>query len=113
MEQGAVGDGRDFRPVFHEKEVGPMSMALDLAPNSHVRANADVGKLPGWLDALRRPLARRAGRAISGGHRRSGLKEEIMEFPVEFELDVPEGTPESDVKQRYGAEAGAACERLC
>ena len=31
-----------------------------------------------------------------------------MEFLVDFELNVPEGTPESDVKQRESAEAAAA-----
>ena len=31
-----------------------------------------------------------------------------MEFLVDFELNVPEGTPESDVKQRGSAEAAAA-----
>jgi muconolactone delta-isomerase len=36
------------------------------------------------------------------------MKERVMEFLVEFELNVPEGTPESDVKQRESAEAAAA-----
>ncbi|MGZ6870350.1 MAG: muconolactone Delta-isomerase, partial [Frankiaceae bacterium] len=36
------------------------------------------------------------------------LKEEVMEFLVEFEVNVPEGTPEFDVKQRESAEASAA-----
>ena len=31
-----------------------------------------------------------------------------MEFLVDFELNVPEGTPEFDVKQRESAEAAAA-----
>ena len=31
-----------------------------------------------------------------------------MEFLVEFEVEVPEGTPESEVEQRSGAEASAA-----
>jgi Protein of unknown function (DUF3237)/Muconolactone delta-isomerase len=35
------------------------------------------------------------------------MKERVMEFLVEFELNVPEGTPESDVKQRESAEAAA------
>jgi muconolactone D-isomerase len=33
-----------------------------------------------------------------------------MEFLVEFELNVPEGTPESDVKLRVSAEAAASAE---
>jgi muconolactone delta-isomerase len=33
-----------------------------------------------------------------------------MEFLVEFEINVPEGTPESDVKQRESAEAAASAE---
>ena len=33
-----------------------------------------------------------------------------MEFLVEFELNVPEGTPESDVKQRESAEAAASAD---
>src|SRR3954468_18495068 len=35
-------------------------------------------------------------------------KEDIMEFLVEFELDVPDGTPEADVNNRKDAEASAA-----
>jgi muconolactone D-isomerase len=31
-----------------------------------------------------------------------------MEFLVEFEVDVPEGTPESEVRDRQEAEASAA-----
>jgi muconolactone delta-isomerase len=31
-----------------------------------------------------------------------------MEFLVEFEVDVPEGTPESEVQQRTRAESAAA-----
>jgi muconolactone delta-isomerase len=45
-----------------------------------------------------------------GGRRLSGLKEEVVEFLVEFDIDVPEGTPERDVKQREGAEAAASAD---
>jgi muconolactone delta-isomerase len=45
-----------------------------------------------------------------GGRRLSDLKEEVMEFLVEFELNVPEGTPESDVKQSKSAEAAASAD---
>jgi muconolactone delta-isomerase len=31
-----------------------------------------------------------------------------MEFLVEFEVEVPDGTPESEVERRNGAEASAA-----
>ena len=31
-----------------------------------------------------------------------------MEFLVEFEVNVPDGTPESEVKDRENAEASAA-----
>ena len=33
-----------------------------------------------------------------------------MEFLVEFQFNVPEGTPESEVKQRESAEAAAAAD---
>jgi muconolactone D-isomerase len=33
-----------------------------------------------------------------------------MEFLVEFDLQVPEGTPESEVKERASAEAAASAE---
>jgi len=33
-----------------------------------------------------------------------------MEFLVEFDLHVPRGTPESEVTQRYSAEAAASAE---
>jgi muconolactone delta-isomerase len=35
-------------------------------------------------------------------------KEDVMEFLVEFEVEVPEGTPESEVEQRTLAESTAA-----
>jgi len=35
-------------------------------------------------------------------------KEEDVEFLVEFEIKIPEGTPESEVKDREDAEADAA-----
>ena len=35
-------------------------------------------------------------------------KEEDMEFLVEFEIKIPEGTPEAEVKDREDAEAEAA-----
>ena len=31
-----------------------------------------------------------------------------MEFPVEFEINIPGGTPESEVEDRENAEASAA-----
>src|SRR4029077_20663862 len=34
--------------------------------------------------------------------------EALMEFLVEFEIEVPEGTPEREVEQRESAEAAAA-----
>jgi muconolactone delta-isomerase len=34
-------------------------------------------------------------------------KEDVMEFLVEFEVEVPEGTPESEVEQRTRAESAA------
>jgi muconolactone delta-isomerase len=40
-----------------------------------------------------------------------GLKEEVMEFLVEFVLTVPEGISESEVRQRESAEAAAALAR--
>jgi hypothetical protein len=36
MKQGAVGYERGIRPLFREKDVGSMSMALDLASYSDV-----------------------------------------------------------------------------
>jgi hypothetical protein len=45
MERGAVGCERDIRPLFREKDVSSMSIALDLASYSDVRANADLSKL--------------------------------------------------------------------
>jgi muconolactone delta-isomerase len=52
------------------------------------------------------------GRAFSqlGGRRLRGLKEEVLEFLVEFELNVPEGTPESNITPRVSAEAAASAE---
>jgi muconolactone delta-isomerase len=38
----------------------------------------------------------------------SSRKEEDMEFLVEFEIKIPEGTTESEVKDREAAEADAA-----
>jgi muconolactone D-isomerase len=35
-------------------------------------------------------------------------KEDVMEFLVEFEVEVPEGTPASEVEQRTRAESTAA-----
>jgi len=35
-------------------------------------------------------------------------EEDIMEFLVEFEINVPDGTPASEVKDRENAEAAAA-----
>jgi hypothetical protein len=59
-----------------------MSLAFDLASYNDVRANArqNPREALGWIDALRRPLAGGAGRALSqlGGRRLSGLKEEII-----------------------------------
>ena len=62
------------------------------------------------VDALRRPLAGGAGRALSqlGGRRLSGLKQEVTEFPVEFERNVPEATPDSGAKHRERAAAARA-----
>lgn len=34
-------------------------------------------------------------------------KEDVVEFLVEFELEVPRGTPESEVEQRTRAESTA------
>jgi muconolactone delta-isomerase len=42
------------------------------------------------------------------GRRLSGLTEEVVEFLVEFQVDVPEGTPDSEVERRERAEAAAA-----
>jgi muconolactone D-isomerase len=47
--------------------------------------------------------------SFQGGDSHS-RKESIMEFLVEFELDVPSGTPESEVGDRQRAEASAAAE---
>jgi muconolactone delta-isomerase len=44
--------------------------------------------------------------AIRGGAR----KEDDMEFLVEFEVEIPAGTPEAQVEQRQRAEAAAAAE---
>jgi muconolactone delta-isomerase len=45
-----------------------------------------------------------------GRRRLSGLKEEVVDFLVEFHINVPEGTPESDVEQRESAEAAASAD---
>jgi muconolactone D-isomerase len=45
-----------------------------------------------------------------GERRLSGLKEEVMEFLVEFKLHVPQGTPVAEVKLRVSAEAAASAE---
>jgi hypothetical protein len=37
-------------------------------------------------------------------------KEDMMEFLVEFEVEVRDGTPDADVEQRERAEASAAAE---
>jgi muconolactone delta-isomerase len=39
-----------------------------------------------------------------------GEEENTMEFLVEFEINVPGGTPESEVRDREDAEAAAAAE---
>jgi hypothetical protein len=44
------------------------------------------------------------------GRRLSGLTEEVVEFLVEFQVDVPEGTPDSEVERRERAEANVICE---
>jgi muconolactone D-isomerase len=36
----------------------------------------------------------------------------MMEFLVEFEVNVPDGTPESEVKERENAEASAAAKLI-
>jgi muconolactone delta-isomerase len=38
------------------------------------------------------------------------LEEGVMEFLVEFELDIPEGTPGFEVEERVSAEAAASAE---
>jgi len=43
-----------------------------------------------------------------GTERVPGSEEEAMEFLVEFEVEVPDGTPETEVEQRQRAEAVAA-----
>jgi muconolactone delta-isomerase len=40
----------------------------------------------------------------------SEQKEDSMEFLVEFEVEVPAGTPHADVEQRLRAESAAAAE---
>lgn len=41
-------------------------------------------------------------------HRRQAVAEDGMEFLVEFEVNVPEGTPPAEVSRRFDAEATAA-----
>jgi hypothetical protein len=55
-------------------------------------------------------LATGADRALSRLDRRrlSGLTEAVVEFLVEFQVDVPEGTPDFEVERRERAEAAAA-----
>jgi muconolactone D-isomerase len=60
----------------------------------HLMANTVVGGVTCGID--RRVKARRFRRQQS------------MEFLVEFKIDVPEGTPESEVEARESAEAAAA-----
>ena len=62
-----------------------------------------------------RPPTLTMGRLMSRGKRLSPqlelvgqTKEEDVEFLVEFEIKIPEGTPESEVKDREDAEADAA-----
>jgi muconolactone delta-isomerase len=38
------------------------------------------------------------------------MKEHIMEFLVEFEVEIPAGTPQAEVEQRQRAESAAAAE---
>ena len=50
-----------------------------------------------------------AGSDVGGTGRVPGeRKEDVMEFLVEFEVEVPDGTSESEVEQRTRAEAVAA-----
>ena len=44
------------------------------------------------------------------GRRLSGLTEEVLEFLVEFQVDVPEGTPDSEVERRERAAANVIYE---
>jgi muconolactone delta-isomerase len=46
-------------------------------------------------------------RAAAPGERLVSEEEDVMEFLVEFEVEVPEGTRESEVEQRSRAEASA------
>jgi len=45
-----------------------------------------------------------------GGRRLSGLTEDVVEFLVEFQVDVPKGTPESEIAERERAEAASAAD---
>jgi muconolactone D-isomerase len=50
----------------------------------------------------------RGGDAAAGSHTFSSTEEKPMEFLVEFEVNVPDGTPKRDVDARNSAEASAA-----
>src|SRR5206468_3388606 len=56
------------------------------------------------LRPLRRSLVGRLGR------RQEGHGEAVMEFLVEFNVEVPDGTAETEVEERKRAEAVAAAE---
>jgi hypothetical protein len=47
-------------------------------------------------------------RPAAPGERLVSEREDVMEFLVEFEVEVPEGTGESDVEQRSRAERAIA-----
>ncbi len=72
-------------------------------PTSSEIYSAALKALHGEITAARHPAGLDNGRVASFPGR-----EDIMEFLVEFEVNVPDGTPESEVKDRESAEASAA-----
>src|SRR5437764_7533714 len=51
--------------------------------------------------------ARRMTSVVRGGIGAQPRKEKLMEFLVEFALDIPAGTPKSEISDRENAEAAA------
>jgi muconolactone delta-isomerase len=64
----------------------------------------------GAHDRTREPIpGGKGGRWAAGpAHSSKPPKEVIVEFLVDFEISIPEGTPESEVEDRENAEASAA-----
>jgi len=83
---------------------------------NQLRATLPIGRVVKPADVARLAIHLMANTAVTGGtydidrraKARRSLTQQSMEFLVEFEIDVPEGTPEPEVEARESAEAAAA-----